>query len=82
MDAFGDIHSSRALVLITDLFLSFVFNYRNVLIIKNVCCVLSHSVVSDSAASWTVACQTPLSTGILQARILEWVAMSFSRGSL
>ena len=39
MDAFGDIHSSRALVLITDLFLSFVFNYRNVLIIKNVCCV-------------------------------------------
>ena len=30
---------------------------------------------------WTVACQTPLSTAILQARILEWVAMSSSRGS-
>ena len=30
---------------------------------------------------WTVAHQTPLSMGILQARILEWVAMPFSRGS-
>ena len=28
---------------------------------------------------WTVACQAPLSMGILQARILEWVAISFSR---
>ena len=30
---------------------------------------------------WTVACQSPLSMGILQARILEWVAMPSSRGS-
>ena len=30
---------------------------------------------------WTVARQAPLSTGILQARILEWVAMSSFRGS-
>ena len=30
---------------------------------------------------WTVALQVPLSMGILQARILEWVAMPFSRGS-
>ena len=30
---------------------------------------------------WTVALQTPLPTGILQARILEWVAMPSSRGS-
>ena len=30
---------------------------------------------------WTVACQDPLSMGILQARILEWVASSFSRES-
>ena len=30
---------------------------------------------------WTIAGQAPLSMGILQARILEWVAMSFSRGS-
>ena len=28
---------------------------------------------------WTVACQAPLS--MPQARILEWVAISFSRGS-
>ena len=30
---------------------------------------------------WTVALQTPLSMGILQARILEWVAMPSSRES-
>ena len=30
------------------------------------------------ATQWTVACQTPLSMGILQARILEWVAGSSS----
>ena len=41
----------------------------------------SCSVVSDSAAPWTVAHQAPLSMGILQARILEWVAMLSSRGS-
>ena len=29
----------------------------------------------------TVACQAPQSMGILQARILEWVAIPFSRGS-
>ena len=29
---------------------------------------------------WTVACQAPLSMGLLQARILQWVAMP-SRGS-
>ena len=30
---------------------------------------------------WTVACKAPLSMGILQARIREWVAMLSSRGS-
>ena len=30
---------------------------------------------------WTVACWTPLSMGFFQARTLEWVAISFSRGS-
>ena len=30
---------------------------------------------------WTVAHQAPQTMGILQARILEWVAISFSRGS-
>ena len=38
--------------------------------------------MSDSSATlWTVACQAPLSMGILQARILEWVAVPSSRGS-
>ena len=43
--------------------------------------VLSRSVLSDTAAPWTVACQAPLSMRILQARILEWVAEPWSRGS-
>jgi len=30
---------------------------------------------------WTIAQQAPLSMGTPQARILEWVAMHFSRGS-
>ena len=30
---------------------------------------------------WTVAYHTPLSMGFFQARALEWVAISFSRGS-
>ena len=33
------------------------------------------------ATPWTVACQAPVSLGILQARVLELVAISFSRGS-
>ena len=37
--------------------------------------------MSDSATPWTVALQAPLSIGILQARILEWLAMPSSRGS-
>ena len=40
------------------------------------------SVVSRPCATlWTVSCQAPLSDGILQARILEWVAVPYSRGS-
>ena len=41
----------------------------------------SRSVMSDSVTSRTAVCQAPLSVGILQDRILEWVAMSFSKGS-
>ena len=38
--------------------------------------MLSHfSHVRLSATPWTMACQAPLSMGILQARVLEWVAM-------
>ena len=33
------------------------------------------------ATSWPIARQAPLSMGILQARILEWVAMPSSSGS-
>ena len=44
--------------------------------------VLSRSVVLDSATPGTAAHQAPLSMGIVQARILEWVAMPSSRGSL
>ena len=41
--------------------------------------LLSPSVGSDSFTTlWTVAHQAPLSMGVLQARILEWVAISFS----
>ena len=40
---------------------------------------VSDSVLFDSATPWAVACQTV--QGILQARILEWVAIPFSRGS-
>ena len=45
-------------------------------------CVFSHiSLVRLSVTQWTVAHQAPLSMGILQARILEWVAMPSSKGS-
>ena len=44
-------------------------------------CLLSRSVVSNSL--WPVDCSPPGSSvrGILQARILDWVAIPFSRGS-
>ena len=43
--------------------------------------MLSCSVVADYATPLTVAYQAPLSMGILQARILECVAIPFSMGS-
>ena len=51
--------------------------------LKTLLCVcVSCSVMSDSLRPpWPVAQQAPLSMRILQARILEWVAMPFSRGS-
>ena len=46
----------------------------------HICCcrvqLLSH--VQLFATPWTVAHQAPLPMGILQARILEWVAICFS----
>ena len=41
-------------------------------------CVLS--CVQLFAAPWTVGCQASLAHGIFQARMLEWVAISYSRG--
>ena len=43
------------------------------------CLVLS--CVQLFLTPWTVALQAPLSLGILQAGILEWIAMPSSRGS-
>ena len=40
--------------------------------------MFNHSVMSDSVTPWTVVCWAPLSMGILQARILGWVAMPTS----
>ena len=49
---------------------------------RTMCYVLScFSCVRLFAIPWTVARQAPLSMGILQARILEWVIMPSSRGS-
>ena len=45
------------------------------------CCVESFSHISLFVTPWTVAHQTLLSMGILQARTLEWVAMPSSRES-
>ena len=44
--------------------------------------LLSHfSRVQLFATPWMIVFQAPLSMGILQARILEWVVMPSSRGS-
>ena len=59
-----------------NIFLFLADNYE-----EKLCCVLSRSVISDSATPWIVALQTPLSMGILQARILEWVAYPSFSGS-
>ena len=49
--------------------------------IDRVClCAQSLSYVQLFVTPWTVACQAPLSLGILQTRILKWVAMPSSRG--
>ena len=39
------------------------------------------SIMPDFVTAWTVVCHAPLSMGILQARILVWVAMPSSMGS-
>ena len=44
-------------------------------------CAESLSHVQLFVTPWTVAHQSPLSMGIIQERILEWVVMLSSRGS-
>ena len=54
----------------------------HVLLGKFLClCAQSLSHVWVFATPWIVACQGSSVHGISQARILEWVAISFSRGS-
>ena len=67
-------------------FLGVVLNRQNervgTSIPQHLCCVLTRfSYVWLFETPWTVAYQAPLSMGILQARMLEWVAMPSSRGS-
>ena len=44
-------------------------------------CACLAACVQHFATLWTASFQAPLSIGILQARMLEWVAMPSSRGS-
>ena len=58
------------------------YTHTHIYVYTCMCCaVLSRLVLSDSVTLWTVARQASLSMRILQARILEWVAMTSSRGS-
>ena len=43
--------------------------------------LMSLSHVQLFVTPWTVACQAPQSMGFFQARVVEWVAISFPRGS-
>ena len=63
---------------------SWWWRMEKILMIVCVCvcvCVLVAQLCPTLVTLWTVAHQAPLSMGILQARTLEWVAISFSRGS-
>ena len=56
-------------------------------ILKHLVCDQRVCVLSRFSGVWlfvtqrTMACQAPLSMGILQTRVLEWDAMPFSRWS-
>ena len=57
-------------------------NYHNTVNwLYAVLCLIPQSCSTLCNSWWTVANQVPLSMRILQARILEWDAMPFSRGS-
>ena len=64
------------------LFLSMLYLHTLIGVISSVMCsAQSLSCVRLFATSWTRAHQAPLSMGILQAKILEWVSIPSSRGS-
>ena len=64
------------------LFLSMLYLHTLIGVISSVMCsAQSLSCVRLFATSWTRAHQAPLSMGILQAKILAWVAIPSSRGS-
>ena len=58
--------------------LHFYFSFAT-LLARCVLCLVARSCLTF-VTPWTVAHQAPLSMGILQARILEWIAMPSSRG--
>ena len=53
-------------------------NWETGIDIYALCCASLLSCVRLFVTPWTAACQAPLSVGILQARILRRVAMTFS----
>ena len=84
----GHIFHDLALVTILVIFLLLQVRYppphqkRTISHFQNMSCVRSHSVVSNSFETpWTIAHWAPLSMGIIQARILEWVDLPSSRAS-
>ena len=74
-----------SLMLIVMLFQSFTihreFYINNHTVLTNLCVLSCFSHIWFFVTLWTVACQALLSMGILQAKILEWIAMPSSRGS-
>ena len=48
---------------------------------NNYNCCSSCLVTKSCPTPWTVACQAPSVCGIFQARIQEWVTISFSRAT-
>ena len=61
---------------------SYVFVFYQILrTLDSMCCAYLLSHVQHFATPWAVTHQALLSIVILQARILEWVSMPFSKGS-
>ena len=52
---------------------------RGTTVLSPMCCALL-SRIQLFATPWAIAHQAPLSMGILQAKILDWVAMPTSSG--